>query len=424
MTGSDAFHVVTVGWSAALIDRLFDQVASRSGIQFSHIAVTAPARDEMIRRRGAADVYRLRDDMRAAVPEADPALLASLEAPGVPTIHNMIMGDRVVSGLPYDDAAGYATLITRRLEHLYRELQPSLVIGGFDSVHGGLALAVARKLGIPWVTWFFTSLPRGLSGFCAGMTPATGMVVHPLPPDDLRRLAETTLQEFEQKSVRVPLYESANTAAQIAARLPRHARRLSDLIRAVVTRRFDRFGDPTPWQLCRQYLRKRLQLFRLPTHWMITEPPRRPFGFYGLHMQPESSVDVWAPFHSNQFSVIEAIARSMPPDHDLVIKMHRSDADNYSRRQLDRLRRLPRVILASPFAQSRDFIERAAIVFSIHGTMGLEAALLGKAVLMFGESPFVVFLRSRACRRLPGSPRRSGISCLGRPRRGRRSCGP
>jgi lipid A disaccharide synthetase len=75
----------------------------------------------------------------------------------------------------------------------------------------------------------------------------------------------------------------------------------------------------------------------------------------------------------------------------LLVKLHKSDADNYSRRQLDRLRRVPGVELVSPFVQSREFIEQSSLVITIQGTIGTEATLLGKPVIVFGESNLVQF---------------------------------
>lgn len=385
-----AFHIVSVGWPASLIEGILDRVQRRTAIRCSHVVLTPRDREEAVERRGPEGVHCLREDVGAPVPAADPALLASLEAPGVPTINNMILGDRVVGRLDYAEAAGYATLLARRLDDTFQRLRPSLVLGGFDGLHGGVALAVARRLGVPWVTMNFTTVPRGLSGFCAGMTPDLGLPFPPPPTEALRALAERTLADFEQKAVTVPLYESANSVRLILRRLPVHLQKFAEVGRDILTRRYDRYRAPGLWTLCRQYVRKRVQLLRLPHHWMRTDPPVGPFVFFGLHMQPEAAIDVWAPFHADQFAVIEAIARAVPPTHDVVVKLHRSDADNYSRRQLNRLRRLPRVVLASPFAQSREFIERAALVFGIQGTIGMEAALLGRPVLMFGESPLVV----------------------------------
>ena len=120
-------------------------------------------------------------------------------------------------------------------------------------------------------------------------------------------------------------------------------------------------------------------------------PPATPFVFFGLHMQPESSIDVWAPFFSNQHWVIELLSRSIPPSHKLLVKIHKSDAANYSLEQLNRMKSLPGVELVPPFVDSRAFVEAADLVVAIQGTIGLEAALLGIPVIMLGDSPVTLF---------------------------------
>jgi hypothetical protein len=120
-------------------------------------------------------------------------------------------------------------------------------------------------------------------------------------------------------------------------------------------------------------------------------PPACPYMFFGLHMQPESSIDVWAPFFSNQMWVVELLARVVPPTHQLLIKVHKSDTANYSIKQLKSIRALPSVQLVAPNADTFDFIQKADLVFSIQGTIGLEAALIGKPVIMLGNSPYAVF---------------------------------
>jgi hypothetical protein len=89
--------------------------------------------------------------------------------------------------------------------------------------------------------------------------------------------------------------------------------------------------------------------------------------------------------------VIEVLARSIPPSRKLLVKIHKSDVAKYSREQLQRLRALPGVELIRPFADARAFIERADLVVGIQGTMGLEGALLGRPVIMLGDSPVAMF---------------------------------
>jgi len=120
--------------------------------------------------------------------------------------------------------------------------------------------------------------------------------------------------------------------------------------------------------------------------WLLKEPPRQRYIFFALHLQPESSVDVWAPFFSNQKRVVELISRSTPPSHKLLVKLHKSDAVNYTEDYLRELAQFPGVEIVQPFANTREFIERTDLAVVIQGTIGLEAALLGKPVIMLGES--------------------------------------
>jgi hypothetical protein len=121
-------------------------------------------------------------------------------------------------------------------------------------------------------------------------------------------------------------------------------------------------------------------------------------------MQPESSIDVWAPFYSNQMWVIELLARSIPPSHKLLVKIHKSDTARYSREHLRRMQSLPGVELVQPFADAHSFIEAADLIVAVQGTMGLEAALLGKPLIMLGESPVMVFPSASRIGAIPDLP--------------------
>jgi hypothetical protein len=116
-------------------------------------------------------------------------------------------------------------------------------------------------------------------------------------------------------------------------------------------------------------------------------------------MTPESSIDTWAPYFQNQLALVAQLALALPADIDCVVKLHFSDADNYTRGQLNQLSRLPRVRIAQPNVASHPFIREADIVAGIQGTACLEAALFGKPVLLFGDSPYQYFPRSERAKR-------------------------
>jgi hypothetical protein len=380
------FHLVTVGWGAQLINGLINKAEPASSVRFSHIIVADRDRPGVI-DGPASRVHRVGDAWRSSLPTADGDLLRSLEVPGVPTVHNMIMADRVLRDLPYDEALAYCTHLARQLQTLYEALRPSALLGGFDNVEGSMGLAVATKLNIPWFAMFFNTIPPGLVGFCAGMTPDTLIPLNQ-PTVAVRQLAERTLADFEKQRLAVPAYLSANNIGLILQRLPVHARLLGAALRRRMRGRFDKYSEYPAGFLIKEYARKRRNLFRLPKSWFYKTPPNRPFALVALHMQPESSTDVWAPFSVNQLYVVEALARSIPPTHELLVKLHKSAADAYSRAELEQFRRLPGVRLVSPFASSRDFVDRTSLVVTIQGTIALEGALLGKPVIVFGDSKF------------------------------------
>jgi len=398
MNQASTFHIVTVGWDRVLVESLWKSIAMKGEARFSHILHPSCIRGEFPNLPPESGMYFFRDHLRHRMPDPDIQFLASLEQEDVPTIHNMILGDRIVSKLSYSDALSYATFLGQRLFSLFRQLKPSVVIGGFDAIHSGLALAVAKRMNIPWYALHFSVIPSGLTCFCDRMSPAARVRIRrSMSPSNLRSFAENSLSDFEKKSIQAPAYIAPKPLSLIehVAKLPRRASSLAHKIRRSRDREFLQFTEMRAGHSVLAALSHfhRIALARkAPSKVVALEvPPEGPYVLFGLHFQPESSIDVWAPYFSNQMWVIELLARSIPPAHKLLVKIHKSDAANYTVAQLERMRSFPGVELIRPFADTRRFIERADLIIAIQGTIGLEAALLGKPVIMLGDSPVAVF---------------------------------
>lgn len=403
------FHVVTVGWPRILVEDLFPDIAARNDMQFSHIAHPRNSASDGPRGTPGNVVRFFRDDPAQELPPADPAFLASLEQAGVPTIHNMILGDRVVCRLAYADAQRYATFIAKRLFELLGEMRPSAVIGGYDALHGCLALAVARRMKLPWFALHFAPIPSGVACFCDRMSPAARVQLAPRAREELHALAESSLRQFEQRAIQAPAYIAPpRSLARTVSKLPSRVASFVRVLRRGREREFAQFVDASGrydvTAALRQLWRSSRAHKALESADALGTPPGTPYVLFGLHRQPESSIDVWAPFFSNQMWVIELLSRSIPPSHRLLVKIHKSDISRYPQALLDRMRSFPGVELVRPFADSRQFIEQADLVIVIQGTMGLEAALLGRPVILLGESPVAVFPSASTAGALPELP--------------------
>jgi hypothetical protein len=397
MVQRTSLHVLTVGWDQKLIEGLCDRIAAKSSHSFSHLVLPACDAETFKPRLPGEHIYWFFDTKQMAIPPADRESLASLEQVDVPTVHNMILGDPVVSRLRYEEALAYASFLAKRLNDVYLKVRPSVIVGGFDGLHGSMALAVARKLNIPWYAMRFSVLPPGLAGFCENLSPASSISLRAPNADRLRPLAEAALQDFEFDKIKAhaPLTPAFLNPAYVARRIPSQLKSLLATFHRGWARRYNKYTDAKMTYSVKAMLKESLRFRRnalgLPKHWFIGKVPTEPFTFFGLHFQPESSIDVCAHFYSNQVRVVELMSRSIPPTHKLLVKLHKSASAHYSRDQLAEFAKLPGVQMVSPHANTRELIQKASVVFSIQGTIGLEAALLGKPVVMFADSPTKVF---------------------------------
>ena len=185
MTQQPAFHMATVGWDHALVEGLCDAIAARepSALLSRHASSLRQEQNgRSLTSSGYLTFFAIICASTCRIPIA--LLLASLEQADLPTIHNMILGDRVVRQTQLRRRIGYATFLARRLDRFVQRDQASVIIGGFDAIHGSLALAVARRMNIPWFALHFSVIPPGLACFCNRMSPAARV---PLTERDLLR---------------------------------------------------------------------------------------------------------------------------------------------------------------------------------------------------------------------------------------------
>jgi len=111
-------------------------------------------------------------------------------------------------------------------------------------------------------------------------------------------------------------------------------------------------------------------------------------AFYGLHVQPESAIDVLGSYFSDQLKLVKDIRRALPFDTTLVVKEHPNFLGIKKLDFFRQLRRIPNVRLLKHDVSTFDVYSRAAIVFTVSGTSAYEAGLLGIPAVTFTEMYF------------------------------------
>ena len=114
------------------------------------------------------------------------------------------------------------------------------------------------------------------------------------------------------------------------------------------------------------------------------------YVYMPLHLIPESTTYVKAPFYVNELFLIEQISKSLPITWKLYVKEHQAMIGERSLQFYKRIKRFPNVRLVqfNYYDDPKPWIENSKGVITIAGSTAYEAAILGKKSIIFADVPF------------------------------------
>lgn len=145
---------------------------------------------------------------------------------------------------------------------------------------------------------------------------------------------------------------------------------------------------PSSLETARMIIRQRFdrkKLKKLATIRIEDIPAAEKVIYFPLQTEPEHSLNVLSPEHSNQLATAVELALSLPADAILAIKEHPYQIGRRTKGTYETLAALPNVAFIDIDESSVDIIKRADLVAVISSSAGYEAAVLGKPVLHFGR---------------------------------------
>ena len=112
-----------------------------------------------------------------------------------------------------------------------------------------------------------------------------------------------------------------------------------------------------------------------------------PFIYFPLHVEPEQTLLIRAPFYTDQLNLIKNISKALPVNYMLFVKEHPAMKFNgwheilFYKKIID----LPNVKIFHPSVSNEEFIEKSSLVISIAGTAGLQSAFYNKPSIVFSD---------------------------------------
>ncbi len=109
------------------------------------------------------------------------------------------------------------------------------------------------------------------------------------------------------------------------------------------------------------------------------------FVYFPLQFQPEASIDVAAPYFSNQIETARLVAMSLPDDYTLVVKEHPAMVGKRPPSYIEKIDRTVNIKLIDYRTPNFEVIKRADLIVSPNSTTLAEAAFFNKPAIQLGD---------------------------------------
>jgi hypothetical protein len=120
----------------------------------------------------------------------------------------------------------------------------------------------------------------------------------------------------------------------------------------------------------------------------------KPFLFYPLHFEPEVSLQVFGRAYQNQIEVVRNLALGVPASMLIIVKEHPRSLGFRKVSYYRKLLEIPNVRLVDPFLPAIEVVKQSEAVAVISGTIGFEAAVCKKPVIVMGKTPYTLLPES------------------------------
>ncbi len=334
-----------------------------------------------------------------SITEVDEAIrvLQEYEQVGLPTIHSIIFMDQNLRNSDYASAMLYLANGAVRIRDFLVRNRIEFVTSGRDTAVQMLTMLICKKIGIWWGCVTRIKLPKNYFGFSPTQQ---GDQLSPIrePSDNDYEYAREWLRKYREDGAIKPFARpKIRGLSGLMEKVPQYIDVVishgEHRIRTGSDRRMP--GSSVAHHTGR-YVKELVNYIYYRLYQTFEQPCDEPFVLYGLHRQPESSIDVRGAFFDDQLTLIKQIVRSIPVTHKLYLKVHFSDVAGQSPWFYKALRKFPGLKLIDPDVDSRDLINRAAVVVTNSGAMGQEGGYLGRPVIamskmFWSDLPTVVY---------------------------------
>lgn len=332
--------------------------------------------DEGVPEERRLKLYSLTESSKALPLEMAKAILGAWEQEDRPRIAALIRMDRLMKTWPKDRAWQVLAAYGQAIDRFLRDQNVVACFGEQTWAWEMLTALIARSQGRGAYFYSTVRIPSERWGI---FEPITHRLVHWRAPTATDEEWATEFLTTWRARPAKPFYAASHPSATT------FRRHWWDELRRRLLPQAEASDDITVRPI-KDAIRDRLRLASNALRLRLS-PPFEPapaggrFVLFCLHHAPEASIDVLGAPHSNQAHLIERLSRLLPATHELWVKEHPDWLGDRSPEWLAQIAALPNVRLIDPAAGTFELLKRADLVVVITGTIGYEAALMGRSAV-------------------------------------------
>lgn len=398
-----------------------EELRRRHGAAVSAVAFSSPTTRLLEKTHAFQQVFNLAGWLKNHQnPNRENCLntLRKLESlPHSARINTMIHGDRILAHYSEGQILAILSAVVEFWEYVWEQDLPDVVVGEVACATEWIGWVTAREQSVPYFIpcptpvakrFFFLDAPGGL--WRAMASAFMSLLKRDLSADQVLA-AERFIQSFRSKKTKPPFLQWAQHSplrpefSRLAHRVSRIPFRFRTYLTDGQCEIGSSYGTP-PW---RSVYEDGLRIVRHVANETALFAHRfdkqRPFVYFPLHVQPEFTTDIRAPFLANQIALIENISKSVPAGYQVLVKEHPGMKGERKINDYKPLTRLHNVQLLSPSIDSHELIRTAKVVLTITGSSAWEAVLYEKSVIAFGPLYYGFYPLIHQCEAIADLPR-------------------
>lgn len=373
-------------------------LTERHGAQVSAVVFASTTALMLERARAFQRVFNLAEWLKVqnTSPSECLELLRDFESLNRVRINTIVHADRILRNYAEEDTIRILAGVLQFWTHICQQYSPDVIVGEVACATEWIGWLTAHSHGIPYLIpypapvanrFFFIDRPDGMwrrmeSAFQASKKRKLSA--------DESLVAETFIQSFRTNKSKPPFlgWAQPSPLAPQPSRLARRITRIPFRIRTYLSDgRFEvgSYHGTPPWKPIWEDAEKiaRHVVSETRIFHRRTDETKRSV-YFPLHVQPEFTTDVRAPFHANQLALIENVSKAVPVGYQVLVKEHPGMSGERTLHFYKELKKLHNVRLLSPHLDSHDLIRKSDVILTIAGSSAWEAILYKKPVIAFG----------------------------------------